>query len=169
MFKNVLKYRMYNYIFFLILEYLYNVDYLRYKRILYTAIDINKNKLTEIIRINQQADIKNNIQLNILNDMLNYIKVYYNENTIFYTYSKTKNLNYNMLNKDFIINKSVPIIYNKDDLLKYENENNIFITINKNIKFNEISIKNKYLCRNNCGDCQNCIKNNNTVTLCYKH
>ena len=168
-YKNVLKYRLNNYIFFLILEYLYNNDYLTYKNILYNAIDLNKDKLTEIIRINQQSDIKNNTVLSILNDMLLYIKMKYNIKTVFYTYSKTKNLKFNMLNKDFIINKSVPIIYKAENLIKYENENNIFITINKNIKFNEISIKNKYLCRNNCGDCQNCIKNNNTVTLCYKH
>lgn len=169
MFKNVLKYRMYNYIFFLILEYLRNVDFNRYIKILYTAVDINKNKLTEIIRINQQSDIKNNTQLIILNEMLLYIKMQYNINTVFYTYSKTRNLDFSRINKHFIINKSVPIIYNKDDLLKYENESNIFITIDKNIKFNEISIKNKYLCKNNCGQCQNCIKKNNTVTLCYKH
>ena len=158
-FKNILKYRLSNYIYFLILEYLYINDYNRYHSILYKSIDINKDLLTPIIRINQQSDIKNNTILNILNDML------------LYTYSKTHNLNKNNISGDFIINDSIPIIFNVNDLLTYKDCHNIFITIDKSISIDDIKklgIK-YYICRGDCGGCHNCFKINNHITLCYKH
>lgn len=170
-FKNILKSRLKNYIYFNILEYLYNNDYLRYKKILYKSIDLNKNKITKIIRINQQSDIKNNTILNILNDMLNYIKVYYNKDCIFYSYSKTKNLNFNMINKDFIINKSIGLKKDIKELKSFKNSSNIFITIDKNITIESLkqSNLNYYICIGSCGSCKNCFKKNNHITLCYKH
>ena len=169
MFENIIKYRLNNYIYFNILEYLYINDHNIYKNILYNTIDQNKQLITDIIRINQQSDIKNNIQLNILNDMLKYIKKHYNKNIKFYTYTKTKKLNYNILDDNFIINKSISLIKDPEDLKQYKNDNNIFITIDKKINFNDIDIDNKYLCKNNCSLCKNCINKNDNITLCYKH
>ena len=170
-FNNVMLFRLKNYIFFNTLMYLYKTNYNLYKKILYTAIDNNKDLITDIIRINTGSDIKNNILLNIFNDMLLYIKFYYNKNIKFYTYSKTKDLNYNNIDKNFIINKSISLINNINDLKKYKDYNNTFITIDKNISIdllNKSDIK-YYLCKNNCNKCNNCNKYNNHITLCYKH
>lgn len=170
MFKNIIQYRLNNYIFFNILEYLIinNYDAI-YKKILCNAIKNNKHLITNIIRINQQSDIKNNNILKILNDILLHIKKHYNKDIKFYTYTKTKNLNYSIIDKNFIINKSIALIKDPNDLKQYKNDTNIFITIDKSIKFNDIDIDNKYLCKNNCFKCKNCINKNNNITLCYKH
>lgn len=169
MFKNIIKYRLNNYIYFNMLEYLIITNNKNYKHILNKSIDLNKKLITDIIRINQQSDIKNNNILKILNDMLLYIKKHYNKDIKFYTYSKTKNLNYNILDNNFIINKSISLIKDPNDLKQYKNDTNIFITIDKSIKFKDINIDNKYLCKNNCFKCKNCINKNKTVTICYKH
>lgn len=169
MFKNIIKYRLNNYIYFNMLEYLIITNNKNYKHILNKSIDLNKKLITNIIRINQQSDIKNNNILKILNDMLLYIKKHYNKDIKFYTYSKTKNLNYNILDNNFIINKSISLIKDPNDLKQYKNDTNIFITIDKSIKFKDINIDNKYLCKNNCFKCKNCINKNKTVTICYKH
>lgn len=169
MFKNIIKYRLNNYIYFHMLEYLIITNNKNYKHILNKSIDLNKKLITNIIRINQQSDIKNNNILKILNDMLLYIKKHYNKDIKFYTYSKTKNLNYNILDNNFIINKSISLIKDPNDLKQYKNDTNIFITIDKSIKFKDINIDNKYLCKNNCFKCKNCINKNKTVTICYKH
>lgn len=169
MFKNIIKYRLNNYIYFNMLEYLLITNNKNYKHILNKSIDLNKKLITNIIRINQQSDIKNNNILKILNDMLLYIKKHYNKDIKFYTYSKTKNLNYNILDNNFIINKSISLIKDPNDLKQYKNDTNIFITIDKSIKFKDINIDNKYLCKNNCFKCKNCINKNKTVTICYKH
>lgn len=168
-FKNIIKYRLNNYIYFNMLEYLIITNNKNYKHILNKSIDLNKKLITDIIRINQQSDIKNNNILKILNDMLLYIKKHYNKDIKFYTYSKTKNLNYNILDNNFIINKSISLIKDPNDLKQYKNDTNIFITIDKSIKFKDINIDNKYLCKNNCFKCKNCINKNKTVTICYKH
>ena len=138
---------------------------------MYKSIDLNKNKITSIIRINQQSDIKNNTILNILNDILNYIKIYYKKDCIFYSYSKTKNLNFNMINKDFTINQSIGLIKNSNDLIKFKDCTNIFITIDNNITINQLNDLNinYYICKGSCGSCKNCFKKNNHITLCYKH
>ena len=170
-FKNILEYRLSNYIYFLIFEYLYITDYNRYVKILCKSIDKNRDLLSPIIRINQQSDIKNNTILSILNDMLVYIQHFYIKGCVFYTYSKTHNLNKNNISNDFIINDSIPIIFNVDDLLAYKDCHNIFITIDKNITVDDIKkldIK-YYICRGDCGNCGNCFKTNNHITLCYKH
>lgn len=169
MFKNIIKYRLNNYIYFNMLEYLIITNNKNYKHILNKSIDLNKKLITNIIRINQQSDIKNNNILKILNDMLLYIKKHYNKDIKFYTYSKTKNLNYNILDDNFIINKSISLIKDPNDLKQYKNDTNIFISIAKSIKFKDINIDNKYLCKNNCFKCKNCINKNKTVTICYKH
>lgn len=169
MFKNIIKYRLNNYIYFNMLEYLIITNNKNYKHILNKSIDLNKKLITNIIRINQQSDIKNNNILKILNDMLLYIKKHYNKDIKFYTYSKTKNLNYNILDNNFIINKSISLIKDPNDLKQYKNDTNIFITIDKSIKFKDINIDNKYLCKDNCFKCKNCINKNKTVTICYKH
>lgn len=169
MFKNIIKYRLNNYIYFNMLEYLLITNNKNYKHILNKSIDLNKKLITNIIRINQQSDIKNNNILKILNDMLLYIKKHYNKDIKFYTYSKTKNLNYNILDNNFIINKSISLIKDPNDLKQYKNDTNIFITIDQSIKFKDINIDNKYLCKNNCFKCKNCINKNKTVTICYKH
>lgn len=169
MFKNIIKYRLNNYIYFNMLEYLIITNNKNYKHILNKSIDLNKKLITNIIRINQQSDIKNNNILKILNDMLLYIKKHYNKDIKFYTYSKTKNLNYNILDNNFIINKSISLIKDPNDLKQYKNDTNIFITIDQSIKFKDINIDNKYLCKNNCFKCKNCINKNKTVTICYKH
>lgn len=169
MFKNIIKYRLNNYIYFNMLEYLIITNNKNYKHILNKSIDLNKKLITNIIRINQQSDIKNNNILKILNDMLLYIKKHYNKDIKFYTYSKTKNLNYNILDNNFIINKSISLIKDPNDLKQYKNDTNIFISIDKSIKFKDINIDNKYLCKNNCFKCKNCINKNKTVTICYKH
>lgn len=168
-FKNIIKYRLNNYIYFNMLEYLIITNNKNYKHILNKSIDLNKKLITKIIRINQQSDIKNNNILKILNDMLLYIKKHYNKDIKFYTYTKTKNLNYNILDNNFILNKSIALIKDPNDLKQYKNDTNIFITIDKSIKFKDINIDNKYLCKNNCFKCKNCINKNKTVTICYKH
>lgn len=170
-FKNILKYRLSNYVYFLILEYLYITDYDKYVKILCKSIDKNADLLSPIMRINQQSDIKNNTILSILNDMLVYIQHFYIKGCVFYTYSKTQNLNKNNISSDFIINDSIPIIFNASDLLAYDGCHNIFITIDKSISLDDIKklgIK-YYMCRGDCGGCHNCFKTNNHITLCYKH
>ena len=77
----------------------------------------------------------------------------------------------NNISNNFIINDSIPIIFNASDLLAYKDCHNIFITIDKSIKMDDIKklgIK-YYMCRGDCGGCQNCFKTNNHITLCYKH
>ena len=70
-----------------------------------------------------------------------------------------------------MLNKSIGIKDSIKDLKKYENEKNIFITIDPKIKENDLkqSELNYYLCKNNCSKCKNCFKENNHITLCYKH
>lgn len=158
-FKTVIKYRLKNYIYFNILEYLYIKDYKLYLDILYDSIDNKKDLITPVIRINQQSDIKNNIQLSILQDILIYIKIHYNKDIVFYSYSKTKDLNYNLISNNFIINKSL-IIKDPNDLKKIDYNINTYITLlDKNIKINDKNLKR---CKNNkdknikCNKCTQC-------------
>ena len=76
-----------------------------------------------------------------------------------------------MINKEFTINQSIGLIKDPNDLMKYKDSTNIFITIDNNITINQLNDLNinYYICRGSCGNCKNCFKKNNHITLCYKH
>ena len=56
---NILKYRLTNYIYFLILEYLYITDYNRYVKILCKSINKNRDEKNQRIKI-LEKDLKDN-------------------------------------------------------------------------------------------------------------
>ena len=104
-----------------------------------------------------------------------------------YTYSKTLNLNYNLIDKNFIINKSYGIkdIDALKHIIQYDNKFNAYITINKSdfkkykkqlidlYKKGIINICNASLNNNMNNSCTNCLNNcyqyNNKITVNILH
>lgn len=168
-FKNIVKSRLKNYIFFNAMAELKKQDVNQYQDIIKTAVKLQKKNITDIIRISQQSDIPNNEILEVLKDIITEIESYRSVKA--YGYSKTKDLDYNGLNDNIIFNQSVSIKTTIEELEKIKTSNT-FITISKEL--NEQlqdtgKIKNYYVCQNNCSKCKNCISRNNKPTLCLKH
>ena len=145
---------------------------------LYYALKKNDNALKNktIIRFNNKADIKDNIILKYFNTMFLFLKKSYNIKYA-YTYTKTLNLNYDLIDKNFIINKSYGL---KDidalmHIIQYDNKFNAYITINKSdfkqykkqliklYKKGIINICNASLNNNLNNACTNCLNS------CYKY
>ena len=101
---------------------------------LYYALKKNASALKNktIIRFNNKADIKDNIILKYFNTMFLFLKRSYNIKYA-YTYTKTLNLDYDLIDDDFIINKSYGIkdIDALKHIIKYDNKFNAYITLNK--------------------------------------
>lgn len=157
-FKGVIKSRLKNWIWFAFLEYWLENDWNRFKTILYWSIDRNADKFTDIVRINQQSDFRNDAQLFIYERMLKYVRDHYNSNTRFYAYSKTK-MDFGLFcDENFLVNESV-IIDNQDDLdlfalTKPHYANMYYIClISKDLDASHLSLK---PCKNDCEKCQQC-------------
>lgn len=155
---------------------------------LYYALKSNASLLKNktIIRFNNKSDIKNNTILKYFNTMFLMLKRSYNIKYA-YTYSKTLNLNYDLIDKNFIINKSYGIkdIDALKHIIQYDNKFNAYITINKSdfkkykkllidlYKKGIINICNASLnnnLNNSCTNCLNsCYKYNNKITVNVLH
>ena len=168
-FKNIVKSRLKNYIFFNAAAELKKQDVNQYKKVIKAAVKQQAKNITDIMRISQQSDIPNNEILEVLKDIIAEIETYRSIKA--YGYSKTKDLDYNSLNDNIIFNQSVSLKTSIEELEKVQTSNT-FITISKEL--NEQlqdtgKIKNYYLCQNNCSKCKNCSSKNNKPTLCIKH
>ena len=168
-FKNIVKSRLKNYIFFNAAAELKKQDEKEYQALIKTAVKLQKKNITDIMRISQQSDIPNNQILEVLKDIISEIETYRSIKA--YGYSKTKNLDYESLADNIIFNQSVSLKTSIEELEKIQTSNT-FITVSKEL--NEQlqdtgKIKNYYLCQNNCSKCKNCISTNNKPTLCIKH
>lgn len=154
---------------------------------LYYALKNNASLLKNktIIRFNNKADIKDNTILTYFNTMFLFLKRSYNIKYA-YTYTKTLNLNYDLIDKNFIINKSHGI---KDidaalNIIQYDNKFNAYLTLNKSdfkkykkqlielYKKSIINICNATLnnnMNNSCSNCSNCYQYNNKITINVLH
>lgn len=168
-FKNIVKSRLKNYIFFNAAAELKKQDINQYQNLIKAAVKQQEKNITDIMRISQQSDIPNNEILDVLKDIISEIENYRSIKA--YGYSKTKNLDYNNLNDNIIFNQSVSLKTTIEELEEIQTTNT-FITITKelNEQLQETGkIKNYYLCQNNCSKCKNCSSKNNKPTLCIKH
>lgn len=171
-----------NYVFVYYSIYTNNI-----KCFLYYALKNNASALKNktIIRFNNKADIKNNTILTYFNSMFLLLKKSYNIKYA-YTYTKTLNLNYDLIDDDFIINKSYGI--QDIDALQHiiqSNKFNAYITLNKSdfkkhkkqliklYKKGIINICNASLnnnLNNACTNCSNaCYKKHNKNTINSLH
>jgi len=168
-FKNIVKSRLKNYIFFNAAAELKKQDINQYQKVIKAAVKQQRKNITDIIRISQQSDIPNNEILEVLKDIIAEIENYRSIKA--YGYSKTKDLDYNGLNDNIIFNQSISLKTTIEELEKIQTTNT-FITISKelNEQLQETGkIKNYYLCQNNCSKCKNCSSKNNKPTICIKH
>ena len=168
-FKNIVKSRLKNYIFFNAMAELKKQDLNQYQDTIKTAVKLQKKNITDIIRISQQSDIPNNEILEVLKDIISEMENYRSIQA--YGYSKTKDLDYNGLNDNIIFNQSVSIKTTIEELEKIQTSNT-FITVSKELQEqlqDTGKIKNYYTCKNNCSKCKNCISRNNKPTICIKH
>lgn len=168
-FKNIVKSRLKNYIFFNAAAELKKQDINQYQKVIKAAVKQQRKNITNIIRISQQSDIPNNDILEVLKDIIAEIET--DKSVKAYGYSKTKNLDYENLADNIIFNQSVSLKTTIEELEKIQTTNT-FITISKelNEQLQETGkIKNYYLCQNNCSKCKNCSSKNNKPTICIKH
>jgi len=168
-FKNIVKSRLKNYIFFNAMAELKKQDVNQYQDTIKAAVKQQEKNITDIMRISQQSDIPNNDILDVLKDIISEIKKYRSIKT--YGYSKTKNLDYENLADNIIFNQSISLKTTIEELEKIKTSNT-FITISKelNEQLQETGkIKNYYSCKNNCSKCKNCSSKNNKPTICIKH
>lgn len=161
-FQGVIKSRMKNYIFFAFLEFWLENDWHKYKTILYWSIDRNADKFTDVVRINQQSDFRNDAQLFIFNNMLRYVRKHHNRKTMFYSYSKSK-IDFDLYiycEPNFIINESV-IIQDQAELERFaetkpHQENCYYLCLmSKDIQAEKLGLK---PCKNDCEKCRQCSK-----------
>ena len=158
------------------------------KCFLYHALKNNTSALKNktIIRFNNKADIKDNTILKYFNTMFLLLKRSSNIKYA-YTYTKTLNLNYDLIDKNFIVNKSRGIkdIDALKQIIKYDNKFNSYITITKKdfkqykkqliklYKKGIINICNASLnnnLNNSCSNCLNsCYQYNNKITVNILH
>ena len=168
-FKNIVKSRLKNYIFFNAAAELKKQDEKEYKDLIKAAVKQQRKNITDIIRISQQSDIPNNEILEVLKDIITEIET--DRSVKAYGYSKTKDLDYNGLKDNIIFNQSVSLKTTIEELEKIT-ASNTFITVTKelNEQLQETGkIKNYYTCKNNCSKCKNCSSKNNKPTICIKH
>lgn len=172
-----------NYVFTYYSIYTKNINCFLHYALKNNALSL-KNKT--IIRFNNKADIKDNIILKYFNTMFLFLKRSYNIKYA-YTYSKTLNLNYKLIDKNFIINKSFGIkdIDALKHIIQYDNKFNAYITLNKSdfkkykkqlielYKKGIINICNASLnnnLNNSCSNCLNsCYQYNNKITINVLH
>lgn len=183
-FRSVIKSRLKNYVFFNTLEY-YCRDYHTYVYLMDSALELNKSKLTPVIRLNQQSDFKNLEHFAIFDDMLLTIREKYIPNCKFYAYSKNPwkfELLGNHSAEDFIVNRSV-VIHNLDDfwkLLDIASENGrkpyyaciMSKDIFKNGADDETLGYGLMKCKNDCSNCRQCstiFRRANNVKFTYLH
>lgn len=155
---------------------------------LYHALKNNASALKNktIIRFNNKADIKDNIILQYFNTMFLFLKRSYNIKYA-YTYTKTKNLNYKLIDKNFIINKSFGLgdIDALKHIIQSDNTFNGYITLNTNdfktykkqlielyqkgiINICNASLNNNL--NNSCSNCpNNCYQYNKKITVNVLH
>ena len=172
-----------NYVFIYYSIYTNNSDHFLYYALKKNA-DALKNKT--IIRFNNKADIKDNIILKYFNTMFLFLKKSYNIKYA-YTYTKTLNLNYDLLDDNFLINKSYGIkdIDALKHIIQYDNTFNGYITLNKSdfkkykkqlinlykkgiINICSASLNNNL--NNACTNCLNsCYKYNHKITVNVLH
>ena len=162
-FPMVIKSRLKNYIFFACLEWMVENDFKSYLVASSWAIDKNQKKLTEVMRINQQSDFRNDKQLFIVNHLLNIIKREYIPNCTFYSYSKA-DLDFGLYcDDDFIVNESI-IIQDQSDLDaflkdKYNDVNCYYLTLmQKNLNLFDLFNAFGHPCRNDCESCLQCAR-----------
>lgn len=162
-FKGVIKSRLKNYIFFACCEWLVENDFKSYLMVTSWTIDKNQKKLTEVMRINQQSDFRNDKQLFIVNHLLNIIKREYIPNCIFYSYSKA-DLDFGLYcDDDFRVNESI-IIQDQTDLDsflkdKYNDENSYYLTLmQKNLNLFDLFNSFAHPCKNDCKICLQCAR-----------
>lgn len=153
---------------------------------LYRAFEVNKKQLKNksIIRFNNKADIKDQTILNYFNNMFILLKKGFNINKA-YTYTKTKNLNYSKIHKDFIINKSYGLLsfnealktlnnnfnsYITIDPLEFESNKQIILKLYKDNKLNLCSAVINESMNNSCTNClNNCYNKHDNITITKLH
>lgn len=157
-FQGVIKSRLKNWIWFAFLEYWLENDWHKYKTILYWSIDRNADKFTDVVRINQQSDFRNDAQLFIFGNMLRYVRKHHNSKTRFYAYSKSK-MDFGLFcEENFLVNESV-IIDNQEDLdlfalTKPHYKNMYYLCLmSKDLDASQLSLK---PCKNDCEKCRQC-------------
>ena len=173
-FFGVIKSRLKNWIWFAFLEYYLANDWQKFKTILYWSIDRNADKFTDVVRINQQSDFRNDAQLFIFGQMLKYVRKHHNSKTIFYSYSKSK-MDFGLFCEDsFIINESV-IIQDQAELERFaetkpHQDNCYYLCLmSKDIQAEQFGLK---PCKNDCEKCRQCsryFKGSSNAKFTYLH
>lgn len=117
----------------------------------------------EILRLNIKSDFVNQTHLNFTNDLFKILKKDFGFKKA-YGYTKTKGLNFEALDSNFLINESI-IIENENDFNKINPNHSQFITVTKKELENQI-IEKMHLkkCKNQtlnlkCFQCQQCMQN----------
>lgn len=156
--KTLKNYIFYHYIL-LINDKFYNYGFLR------ESLEDQRETLKKfkILRFNIKSDFEDQTHLNFCNDLFKILKSDFDFIKA-YSYTKTKGLNFEALDSDFLVNKSV-IIENENDLNKINPNHSQFITVTKK-ELEEKILEKMHLekCKNQtqnlkCFECFQCMEN----------